>query len=146
MDFFDMDAYTSNTVKESMRQNIPSIPENQLGFNMFLTSAFNGGDIVFLRLHEATSTQWKAAMIVPPSEITRSMCNEQIGDAEFLTRLFEDNSFKICHVKDVAEFASTSPHYSQFVASTTNKEFTSLSMEEKGLSRAITYTNTFKLL
>jgi hypothetical protein len=43
--------------------------------------------------------------------------------------------------KDFDIFSIASPHYVQFVARTNNLDFNSLSTEEKGVSRAITYTN-----
>jgi hypothetical protein len=43
----------------------------------------------------SVSTQWQAAMIVPSSEITKTMCTEELREQEFLIRLFEDYTFGI---------------------------------------------------
>jgi hypothetical protein len=110
-----------------------------------LTQLFKGGDLVFCKPQpgSAQNVQWQAAFIIPSEEILQSMCAETIPENERLVRLFEDYTYAIKNISDLALFSPASPHYTSFTSRTANLAFNSLTIEDKGVSRAITFSNRF---
>ncbi|ORY06982.1 hypothetical protein K493DRAFT_310379, partial [Basidiobolus meristosporus CBS 931.73] len=65
---------------------------------------FKGREVVLVDPLDESADYWWPAMIVPPTEIDRSMLSRKLERDECLVRYFEDNKFSVCKDCELTPF------------------------------------------
>ncbi|KAK9729357.1 hypothetical protein K7432_000326 [Basidiobolus ranarum] len=75
---------------------------------------FEGREVVFVDPLDESAEYWWPAMIVPPTEIDRSMLSRKLEQDECLVRYFEDNKFSVCKDKELTLFQPGKDPFNEF--------------------------------
>ncbi|ORX90881.1 hypothetical protein K493DRAFT_55603 [Basidiobolus meristosporus CBS 931.73] len=102
------------------------------------TTRFKGREVVFVDPLDESAEYWWPAMVVPPSEIDRSMVSRKLECDECLVRYFEDNKFSICKISELTLFQPGEDPFNEF---TDHRSF----LRDPGVVIALKYLQTGEL-
>ncbi|KAK9688237.1 hypothetical protein K7432_014469 [Basidiobolus ranarum] len=86
--------------------------------NLKPATCFKGREVVLVDPLDESADYWWPAMIVPPTEIDRSMISRKLERDECLVRYFEDNKFSVCKDSELTHFRPDSNSFNEFSHST----------------------------
>ncbi|KAJ3091248.1 hypothetical protein HK102_001211 [Quaeritorhiza haematococci] len=100
---------------------------------------YKGGEVVFVDPLDPLATCWWTAMVVPKAEISRELDVSSMQDNERVVRYFEDNTFSIVNVQELALFDPSTEPFLTF------KKKCPGFITQPPVARALTYLKTGEL-